>query len=284
MVLDNHVDAWPHSGIEYAYIVYEMLVEAGETRLLALFKGQDIDVIGPVRSARDYFIDYAQENDAIFVHFGGSPQALARRNSTGIPHIDGIAHESGRDRDETARFWRSRAKRAPHNAYINSDIIARISESSNFRTTSDASAPLNFVTHEVYLEDGEIANTITIPYSAGNVIRYEFDEENRVFIRYAKNRRQVIAGTDNPITVRNIIIVFANHRTIDNQGRLAVDNVGTLNGFFITNGRAIPITAEKPSREAQTIYRDLEGNVIEVNDGNTFIQIVPSNANVQISE
>ena len=283
VVIDNDTRAWPHSGIEQAYVVYEMLVEAGETRLLAMFKGVDADVIGPTRSARHYFLDYVLEHDAMLVHFGGSPQALSQISSLGIDNINGIVHESGRARDNTNRFWRQAGKPAPHNAYINTEKILGIAESSGFRTTSDRGSVLNYVTHEVLLEEGMPANTVTIPYSSSNIVRYEFDSENGVFVRYSKNRRMTIGNTDEALTVKNIIILFARNTPIgDGSGRQQINLVGTLDGYYITNGRAIRIQGEKASREAQTIFRDLEGNEIEVNDGNTFIQIVPIDANVEI--
>ncbi|MCL2354686.1 MAG: DUF3048 domain-containing protein [Oscillospiraceae bacterium] len=279
-MIDNNTAAWPHSGLEKAYLVYEIIVEAGETRMMALFKGQDVDVIGPTRSARHYFLDYALENDAIFVHFGGSPQARNQISSLGINNIDGIAHDSGRARDESARFWRDRSKRAPHNAYVNTDIINRIAANRGFRMTSQQPSVLNYVAHEVELEDGIEATNVTIPYNSANIIRYVYDEENRVYIRYARNRRQTIGTTGEPLTVKNIIIVFARNTGLDGSGRQDLHNIGTLDGYYITNGRAIRITAEKTDRRSPTIYRDLEGNVIEVNDGNTFIQIVPLNTNI----
>ena len=75
VMIDNHTGAWPQAGLNKAYLVYEIIVEGGETRLMALFKGQDVEHIGPVRSSRHYFLDYALENDAIYTHFGWSPQA-----------------------------------------------------------------------------------------------------------------------------------------------------------------------------------------------------------------
>ena len=75
VMIDNHKDAWSQSGLQDAYMVYEIVVEGGETRLMALFKGVNVDKIGPVRSASHYFVDYAMENDATYVHFGQSPQA-----------------------------------------------------------------------------------------------------------------------------------------------------------------------------------------------------------------
>ena len=61
-----------------------------------------------------------------------------------------------------------------------------------------------------------------------------------------------------------------------------MSNIGTLDGYYITNGKAIKIKCYKSSRKAQTIYKDLDGNEIKVNDGNTFVQIVPINSNVTI--
>ena len=75
VMLDNSKASWPQAGLNDAFLVYEMIVEGGETRLMALFKGADLDKIGSLRSARHYFLDYALENDAIYVHFGWSPQA-----------------------------------------------------------------------------------------------------------------------------------------------------------------------------------------------------------------
>lgn len=66
------------------------------------------------------------------------------------------------------------------------------------------------------------------------------------------------------------------------KGRQGLENIGKLKGYYITNGKAIEITCEKNSRTTQTVYKDLQGNEIKVNDGKTFIQICPLNANVKI--
>ena len=93
VMIDNHSGAWPQAGLNQAYMVYEIIVEGGETRLMALFKGVDLEKIGPVRSARHYFLDYAMENDAIYVHFGQSPQAESDIKKYSIHDINGIAED-----------------------------------------------------------------------------------------------------------------------------------------------------------------------------------------------
>ena len=107
VMIDNHQDAWPQAGLQDAYMVYEIIVEGGETRLMALFKGVDLEKIGPVRSARHYFIDYAMENDAIYVHFGESPQASSDIKKYSIDEIDGISEDG-------TTFWRVKDKAAPN--------------------------------------------------------------------------------------------------------------------------------------------------------------------------
>ena len=96
---------------------------------------------------------------------------------------------------------------------------------------------------------------------------------------------QTDATTGNNITTKNIIITFAENYTLDDveaKDRQGLKNIGTKNGYYITNGQAIPITCTKDSRTSQTIYKDKAGNQINVNDGNTFIEICPINANVTI--
>jgi len=90
VMIDNHSDAWPQAGLQKAYMIYEIIVEGSETRLMALFKGVDVEKIGPVRSARHYFLDYSMENDAIYTHFGQSPQAESDLATYRINDINGI--------------------------------------------------------------------------------------------------------------------------------------------------------------------------------------------------
>ena len=91
--------------------------------------------------------------------------------------------------------------------------------------------------------------------------------------------------TDEPITVKIIIITFCDNYTLsdaENKGRQGLKNVGTFDGYYITNGKAIKIKCIKNARDEKTIYQDLNGNEIDVNDGNTFVHICPTDADVEI--
>ena len=85
-------------GIQKAYLTYEITVEGGITRLLALYKDATVEKIGPVRSSRHYYLDYAMENDAIYVHFGWSPQAESDMGLLGVNNINFMSY-NGYTRD-----------------------------------------------------------------------------------------------------------------------------------------------------------------------------------------
>lgn len=287
VMIDNNTNAWPHSGLEKAYLVYEIIVEGGETRLMALFKGQDVKQIGPIRSSRHYFLDYALENDAIYTHFGWSPQAKSQISSLGVNNINGMYYDSGKSKTDTSKFWRQSSKYAPHNAYTSTEVLLKLAKDQGYKTTSDKESVLNYVTEEVELEDGINATNISIPYNgANNVIQYKYDEEKKVYTKYSKDKKQVSEDTGKALTTKNIIITFADNDPLNDgsgKGRQDLHNIGTLNGYYITNGKAIKIKCIKKSRKEQTVYQDLEGNEIKVNDGNTYIQICPLNSKVKIN-
>ncbi len=278
VMIDNHKAALPQAGLNNAYLVYEIIVEGGESRLMALFKGQDLAKIGPVRSARHYFLDYALENDAIYVHFGWSPQAQSDISDMGVNNINGIF-------ESESSFWRVKDKSAPHNVATSTEKILSIAERKDYKTTSSTKSVLKYVTKDVNLDNGQSAETITIPYSDSNIVKYTYDSEKQSYQRYSKGIEETDWSTGEKVTTKNIIITFARNATLndgENKDRQTLYNVGTLDGYYITNGKAIKIKCEKTSRSAQTVYKDMEGNEIDVNDGNTFIQICPINAKVTI--
>ena len=278
VMIDNHNGAWPQAGLNQAYMVYEIIVEGGETRLMALFKGVDVDKIGPVRSARHYFIDYAMENDAIYTHFGQSPQAQSDLKKYDIDDINGIAEDG-------TTFWRVKDKYVPHNAVTNTEKLLQSAKNKKYRTTSEEESVLNYVTDEINLEDGETADIIKIPHSTLQTVKYEYDQEQKVYKRYARNKEQLDWDTDKTVTTKNIIITFCDNYTLtdsENKGRQGLKNIGTFDGYYITNGKAIKIKCIKEARDKKTIYQDLNGDEIKVNDGNTFVNICSTNAKVVI--
>ena len=278
VMIDNVGSARPQAGLNDAYIVYEIIVEGKQTRLMALFQNKELDKIGPIRSSRHYFLDYALENDAIYVHFGWSPQAKSDINSLNVDNINGMSESS-------KSFWRVKDKSSPHNVVTSTDKILEIAKRKGYSTTTEKESVLNYITDEVKLEEGSTATNITIPYSSSYKVTYKYDEETKRYTRGYNKTIQKDWDTKELVTTKNIIITFAKNYTLNdgtNKDRQNLSNIGTLDGYYITNGKAIKIKCYKASRTAQTVYKDLNGHEIEVNDGNTFIQIVPIDSKVVI--
>lgn len=288
-MIDNNKNAQPQASLNSTYMVYEIIVEGGETRLMALFKGKTCDEVGPIRSARHYFLDYVMENDAIYAHLGLSPQAQSQMLQYGINNINGQSYDTGKARTASSLYWRVKHKKAPHNAYTNTEAIKQIAENKGYRTKSDKESVLNYVENEVILDgiDSIVANNIVLPYTNSHKVEYKYNKETQRYTRYSKGKKIFDETTDEEVTTKNLIITFAENYTLndgENKGRQDVITTGSLDGYYITNGKAIKIKCNKASREAQTVYVDLLGNEIEVNDGNTWVNIVPIDAEVSITE
>ena len=278
VMIDNVGDARPQSALNEAAIVYEVTVEGKLTRLLAVYKDiEDVEqTIGPVRSARPVFIDYALENDSIFVHYGYSDKAKDEiDNKKIINNVNGLVADSA--------FWRTKEKKAPHNALTNMKRIMEYAEKKGYDTTSDVESVLNYVTDEVELATESVANTVNVPYTSTYKLAFKYNPETKLYERYLNGKVQQDWLTKETLTTKNVIITFANNYTTDEEngyGRQHIENIGTLDGYYITNGKVIKITCTKTARGAQTVYKNESGEEIEVNDGNTYIQIVPLKTNV----
>ncbi|MNT18651.1 putative lipoprotein YerB precursor [compost metagenome] len=258
--------------------MYEIVVEGGETRLMALFKAQDVKMIGPIRSSRHYFLDYALENDAIYVHYGWSPQAQSDISTLKVNNINGINESS-------SSFWRSNQKSSPHNVVTTTQKIKEIAANKGYSLKSSKKSVLNYKAENVTLDNGVDASEVVIPHSTLQTVKYTYDSDKKVYKRVARNKAQTDWESGNAITTKNIIIEMEDNYALqdtENKGRQGLDNIGTFDGYYITNGKAIKIKCEKKARNSQTIYKDLNGQEINVNDGNTWINICPKNANLSI--
>lgn len=264
------------SGVMDAYIVYEIIVEGGITRYMAVYKDKDTAKIGTVRSSRDYYLDYALENDAIYVHFGWSPQAQELIGKLGVNNINGLYDSA---------FWRENPENLAyeHTAYTSIEKIMNVAKNKGYRLTSDKDLLLNYSVDEVSLENEEsktLANDVSIKYSNSVTTSYKYNSDDKLYYRSVNGSAQKDYVTKEQYTAKNIIISYVNNGTIsnDNKGRQELENIGTGKGYYITDGYSIPITWTKTSRSEQTVYKKLNGEEITVNDGNTFIQIAPNNS------
>ena len=277
VMINNLSAARPvQSGVMDAYIVYEIIVEGGITRYMAVYKDKDTAKIGTVRSSRDYYLDYALENDAIYVHFGWSPQAQELIGKLGVNNINGLYDDA---------FWRDNPMNLAyeHTAYTSMDKIMKVAKNKGYRLTSEKDLLLNYSADEVSIENEESslkADNVSIRYSNVVTTSYKYNPTDKLYYRSVNGSVQKDYVTKKQYTTKNIIISYVDNGNIsnDNKGRQELNNIGTGKGYYITDGYSIPITWTKTSRNEQTVYKKLNGEEITVNDGNTFIQIAPKDS------
>ena len=268
------------SGLQDAMIIYEMIVEGGLTRYMAVFQDQNTERIGSIRSARHYFLDYALENDAIYVHHGNSPQAAADFKTLNIDRISVDASKTG---------WRDKSLNVSteHTLFTN---IAKLNNGvGNKRKTRNKDFLLNYSETPIDLstKEGAIkANNIEITYSGSVKSSYEYDESAQNYKRSVNGKAHTDYVTKKQYTFKNIITYQVSNTSLNDgsgKDRQTLDNIGSGEGYYITNGYAVPITWSKSSRSSQTVYKYKDGTEIDVNDGNTFIQIQPKGKNLIIN-
>ena len=283
VMINNNKAVWGYqAGLQDAYITYEMIVEGGITRMMAVFKDKDTARIASVRSSRHYYLDYVLENDALYAHIGWSPRAESDISSLNIPAIN-ANNSSAFTWDNSLRVARE------HRAYTSIARVKEAAQKKGYRTTSDKKLLLTYQAKSLDLAnyEGAIpANTVRIPYSTSHLTSYSYDTENKVYKRYQNNTEHKDYVTGLQYTAKNIITYKVHNYTLNDGyagGRQDLNNIGSGEGYYISEGYAIPITWEKTSRSAQTVYKvKSTGKELVVNDGNTFIQIQPSVQNLTI--
>ena len=281
VMINNHPSARPlQSGLQDAYIIYEMIVEGGMTRYMALFLDQDTERIGSIRSSRHYYLDYALENDAIYVHHGQSPQA---QNDFGALGIDRVVADNGKT------GWRDNSLGVAYEHRLFTSIAKIKNGIGSKRTTRNKDLLLKYSIKPLDLssvEDSMEATEVSIKYSNSITSSYKYDEKEKVYKRYVNGKEHKDYVTKKQYTFKNIITYQVGNYTLDdpeNKGRQGLNNIGSGSGYYISEGRAIPIRWSKSSRREQTKYTLENGDELVVNDGNTFIQIQPRSYSPSIS-
>ncbi len=282
VMINCHGEALPQAGLDNAYMVYELMVEGGITRMMALFKDVDVSKIGSVRSARTQYLDYVYENDAIYAHAGGAQDALDRIANERINDVDVDGQYGFRD-TTLNRAWE-------HKLFTSTDLIKQGANNRGYRTTTEVHSLLNYSADEIDLssyEGSSVANNVSIKYSDYRTSNYVYDSENKVYLRKMNDTDNIDLVTGKQYTVKNIIIYGINYSGYCDHGYCAyvkIDNVGSGEGYYVSNGYSIPITWNKSGKNEKTIYKvKATGEELKVNDGNTYIQIYPTSGNLSIN-
>ena len=258
VMFDNMSAARPQSGLIYADIVYEVEAEGQITRLLALFHGDPPEFVGPVRSARPYYMQLAKEWDAYFVHVGGCEPSRTRAREWNIRNIDDMRGDRG--------FFVDRERRRPHNTYFNfADALEGRPDNGNFGNWVFIDTP----------EEEPTYTRISFRYSPYNRVVYRWDEYKKAYMRYINEAPHVERGSGEQLFANNIIFQRTSHRNLQTAlDHIWVDVIGSGEAVFFIGGQYHQGTWERASLTEPTIFYDQYGQPINFVRGTTWIQIV----------
>ncbi len=270
VMIDNDDDnARPHAGLNDAYLIYEMMVEGGSTRFMALFRGTDTKKIGPVRSSRHYYLDYALENDAIYTHFGWSPKATTDMSALRVNNINGV---NGNDEDI---FWRERKFKGDwHSAYTSIENIKNKAEKKGYATITGHANSIDYADEYFEIGSGNSADNVTLNYSKKYTTGYSYNGEKKIYEKTI-NTKPHLMQDETVLEVKNIIIqLIADTSLGDGSDRRNINTTGSGKGYYISNGEYEEITWNKASRSANTFYKKADGTELRINPGKTIINII----------
>jgi len=272
VMIDNLALARPQHGLSSASVVYEAPVESGITRFMAVFPASlALEKIGPVRSARPYFIDFAAEYDAIYAHVGGSPQALERLKGT-YEVFDLNQFWNG------GVFWRSRDREAPHNVYTSSEDLDAFAVSKGYESRE--------LDPWLFKDD---MNEDERPYFGGDlsvdakykeyVADWSYDTKTNDYARRQGSGDHVDALSDDQIRAKNVLVQFTDIEVIDGVGRRKVRTSGEGEAIIALDGQVYNGTWSKGS-SGRTRFYDKNGDEILLNRGTTWVTIVATGTEV----
>lgn len=270
IMLDNANNISEQPGLERADIVYEALVEGPITRLLAIFdSNQRIDKIGPVRSARPYFLDWVEEYDGVYMHVGGSPQALKSIDDYDFVNIDQIGAGE-------VYFWRDNDMNPPSNVFTSNANWLRVGE---IKGVSDLDRD-KFVTWNFVEEDAsEDIKNISLDFSSDSFqVDWKYNELKHQYQRWQGDIKHSYA-TGEQIAADNIVVLIVDDWLIDVERRGMDTEDGGLAFIFNKYGQQDGVWLIEDGR---TLFFDKDGNSLKLNPGQTWIEIINTEERLEV--
>jgi hypothetical protein len=282
-MVDDLGPARPQAGFSDASVVWHAPAEGGIPRYMLVFGERVPGLVGPVRSARHYFIAWAAETRAVYVHVGGSPQALAtlRRDGRGE-----LVYDADAFRWEGTFLWRDHSRPAPHNVYTDGEHLRRLA--ARIGATDGPLEPAWRFGPDLPLELRPEGGRIELAYPA-NRIRYRYDRATNRYVRSVTGESpQRDAASGEVVAPANVVVLVVRfgplHDGHPEKKRLEADVVGDGVAYVATNGRTIVGRWRKESLTGPTRLLDAAGEPVRLTVGQTFVQVVPVGTRVTVAD
>lgn len=280
IIVENHTDARPQSGLNKASLVYEAVAEGGITRFLAIFGTNQTDKIGPVRSARTFFVDYAHGLGAYLAHVGGSIDGLDKIRTDKILDLDQSSYSGS--------FWREQSSgiSSEHTVYTSTTKLYDqatkngYSSANNFNIYKfkDLSDEEKTLLPEVQKVKVDFSNSLYNIY-------FQYDKATNSYKRFLADKSHIDAVSKDQINPTNVIVMTVANKIITNRYNKQVSSMttsGSGNAKIFLDGKTIAGTWKKASGADREMFYDEAGNEVVFNRGQFWICIVPSAAGVSV--
>jgi len=279
IMIENHPDARPQFGLTKASIVYESIAEGGITRYMALYGPKDADRVGPIRSARTYFVEWMLEYKAIYAHAGGAANALdlLRQVRAGEGDIDHAGKPV---------MWRERRgnEASEHTLYGSTVFIRSYAQDVNWTQDADF-VPWLFKEKDTRSEEERKEGAITavhIPFSGSYKVDYVYDASDNTWARSLAGKKDIDELTKEQIKPTNIVVLTIARNEVASAGK----TVGELNLYtegkaqVFQDGKVIEGTWKKEGQGKKTKVFDQDKKEIRLSPGQTFVTVVHPGMNV----
>ena len=280
VMVDDQAEARPQSGFNAASVVWQAPAEGGIPRYMLIFGEDDPPAVGPVRSSRLYFITWAAEWRALYVHVGGSPQALATLAASGSGQL---VYNADEFQWGGTYLWRITQRFPPHNVYTDGKHLRALA--SRVGATAPAAEPAWTFAPGAPLPERPADARLQITYPASQVA-YRYDRASNTYFRFVGGQPQVDAGDWRQVAPANVVVMTVVFGPLNDgnpsKQRLEAQVVGKGPAWIATNGVTIRGTWRKASNSAPTRFYGTDGKEVALTIGQTFIQVVPPGTPVRI--
>ena len=272
VMIENSPDARPQSGLDQAGIVFEAIAEGGITRFLALYQEARPDYMGPIRSARPYYVEWAKTFDASYAHVGGSPDALALIKTLGVKDLDQFANGNA--------YQRVTVRSAPHNVYSDFTKLDALNTSKGY--TSSKFTPWERKTDVKQTPTAAIIDlSVSGPaYSP----RFTYDAASNSYLRLQEGEPHYVVAKDQTtkkqINPKTVIVLVTNYG-IENDGIHSIyKTTGSGNMYVFQDGIVSVGKWSKTDAKSQFVFTDKNGLPMKLNRGQTWVTLVSSDSAV----
>lgn len=273
VMVANDSQALPQRGLAAASILFEMETEGGVTRLMALYPnlGSVPASVGPVRSTRDQFLQFALPQNALLAHIGASTYAENLLNHLGYQDLDGIYLGNTAYWYDSARTWpRPGGKLNEHSFFTSGELLTAGAAQLELPTTGDARQYFLFAEEEPAASAK--AQQIDIVYSATSSGGFIFNRETGMYTKTIFGSPH--ADEDGTALTFKNIIVLSTGVGYKPDGMVTDFELGEGYGTWFTMGDAVPIRWVKGGPTDPLRLYTPDGKELEITAGKSYVGVL----------